>query len=111
MRKVKKKMKKEIMMACTTFSSQEKAQECCRKLIKKNLIACAQVIGPITSSYFWEDQCCEETEWKIEIKTSVDKVKEVENAVLLLHEYDLPQWITWKASASTAYGKWVESGN
>ena len=104
-------MKKEIMIASTTFSSQEKAQECCRKLLKKKLIACTQVIGPITSYYLWEDQLCEEKEWKVEIKASVDKVKEVENAVLLLHEYDLPQWITWKASASTAYGKWVGQGN
>jgi periplasmic divalent cation tolerance protein len=50
-------------------------------------------------------------EWKVEMKASIEKIGEVENAVMQLHEYELPQWLTWEVSASPAYGSWVNSGN
>jgi uncharacterized protein involved in tolerance to divalent cations len=54
---------------------------------------------------------CEEMEWKVEMKASIEKIGEVENAVLQLHEYELPQWVTWNVSANPMYGSWVNSGN
>jgi len=104
-------MKSDIMMACTTFSSKARAIECCQKLIKEKLVACTHVTGPITSNYLWEEELCEELEWKVEMKASVENIGKVEKAVLQLHEYDMPQWVTWKISASPAYGSWVNSGN
>ena len=104
-------MKSEIMMACTTFSSKEKAIECCQELIKQKLVACTQITGPITSIYLWEKEMCEEMEWKVEMKASVGNIGKVEKAVLQLHEYEIPQWVTWKISASPAYGSWVNSTN
>ena len=100
-----------IIMACTTFSSKRKALECCRKLIRKQLVACTQVTGPITSSFLWDGEICEEMEWKVEMKASIEKIGDVENAVMQLHDYELPQWVTWKVSSSPAYGSWVNSGN
>jgi periplasmic divalent cation tolerance protein len=54
---------------------------------------------------------CEEMEWKVEMKASVENIGKVEKAVLQLHEYEIPQWVTWKMSASPAYGSWVNSPN
>ena len=104
-------MENEIVMACTTFSNKEKAFECCRELVREQLVACAQVTGPITSSFLWDGEFCEEMEWKVEMKASIEKIGEVENAVMQLHENELPQWVTWKVSASPEYGSWVNSGN
>ena len=64
-------MSNEIIIASTTFSSEEKAFEMCsRKMIEKDLAACAQVDGPIISIYQWEGKVCEDVEWKVELKTS-----------------------------------------
>jgi periplasmic divalent cation tolerance protein len=104
-------MKSEIIMACTTFSSKEKALECCRTLVREQLVACTQITGPITSNFLWDGEMCEEMEWKVEMKASIEKIGEVENAVLQLHEYELPQWVTWNVSANPVYGSWVNSGN
>ena len=111
MEKLLRIMKSDIMMACTTFSSKARAIECCQKLIKEKLVACTQVTGPITSNYLWEGKLCEELEWKVEMKASVENIGEVEKAVLQLHDYEMPQWVAWKISASPAYGSWVSSGN
>ena len=111
MEKLLRIMKSNIMMACTTFSSKARAIECCQKLIKEKLVACTQVTGPITSQYLWEGELCEVLEWKVEMKASVENIGKVEKAVLQLHEYEMPQWVTWEISASPAYGSWVNSGN
>jgi uncharacterized protein involved in tolerance to divalent cations len=50
-------------------------------------------------------------EWKVEMKASVENIGKVEKAVLQLHEHEIPQWVTWKMSASPAYGSWVNSPN
>jgi periplasmic divalent cation tolerance protein len=45
------------------------------------------------------------------MKASVENIGKVEKAVLQVHEYEMPQWVTWEISASPAYGSWVNSGN
>ena len=104
-------MSKEIIIAVTTFSSEEKAFECSREMIGKGLASCAQVNGPIKSIYKWENKICEDFEWSVELKTSQCKIKELRDSILLNHEYDVPQWIYHKVSASTNYSRWIEDLN
>ena len=104
-------MRNEIIIAATTFSSEEKALECSRKMIGKGLASCAQVNGPIKSIYKWENKICEENEWSVELKTSQSKIKELKESILLNHEYDVPQWIHHKATASAGYSRWIEDVN
>ena len=104
-------MSNEVIIAATTFSSEEKALECSREMIGKGLASCAQVNGPIKSIYKWENKICEENEWTVELKTSQSKIKELKESILLNHEYDVPQWIYHKAAASTNYSRWIEDVN
>lgn len=102
-------MEKDIMMACTTFSSKEKARNCCNRVIEEKLVACAQISGPISSIYSWDGRISEEMEWRVVMKTSIDKIYKLREAVISMHEYEIPQWISWKITASYEYGSWIES--
>ena len=104
-------MDKEISIASTTFANKAKAIECARKVIEKDLAACAQVHGPIISIYQWEGKVCEDVEWKVELKISSAKRSLLQETILQNHEFDLPQWCFYKASASKEYSRWVQTGN
>ena len=104
-------MGNEITIASTTFSNKAMAMKCARKMIEKDLAACAQVDGPIISIYQWEGKVCEDVEWKVELKISSAKKSLLQETILRDHEYDLPQWCFYKASASKEYSRWVQTGN
>ena len=102
-------MEIDIMMACTTFSSKEKAHNCCKRLVESKLVVCAQICGPIDSIYSWDGKISEELEWRVVMKTSVSKIYKLKEEVMRTHEYETPQWVSWKVTASSEYGSWVES--
>jgi periplasmic divalent cation tolerance protein len=42
-------------------------------------------------------------------KTSAARSIELERFILANHPYETPELLSWQASASTAYGQWVET--
>lgn len=52
----------------TTFKSQENLELIINTLLEKKLAACLQNF-PLLSSYIWEGEICNETEFKLLIKT------------------------------------------
>tara|TARA_B100000902_G_scaffold307924_1_gene296902 strand:- start:355 stop:675 length:321 start_codon:yes stop_codon:yes gene_type:complete len=105
------KNKKEIGVAVTTCSSKESASRIVNDLLRKNLIACGQVEGPIESTYQWKGNLEKDTEWRISLKFDPGKEVQLQEVVKVLHPYDTPQWIVWKAGASEEYYDWVVSPN
>ena len=77
------------------------------ELVESGLAACVQR-NLVTSVYKWEDQIEESQEWRVQMKTSKSKVKELNCMVSKNHPYDTPQIIAWKADSSTDYTSWVE---
>ena len=105
------KNEKEIGVAVTTCSSKESASRIVNDLLRKNLIACGQVEGPIESTYQWKGKLEKDTEWRISLKFDPGKEVELHEVVKVLHPYDNPQWIVWKAGASEEYYDWVVNPN
>ncbi|NRA47119.1 MAG: divalent-cation tolerance protein CutA [Oligoflexales bacterium] len=59
-------------------------------LLKEKLIACANILSPISSVYEWEGQVCEENELGVFLKTCSTKYDELEDRIKTLHSYDVP---------------------
>lgn len=74
-----------------TFDAEGPAAEMAKSLVGARLAACAQVDGPITSTYWWEGEVQSETEWRMEIKTRTTLLEAVTEHVYRLHSYDVPQ--------------------
>ena len=68
--------------------------------------ACAQ-ISKIESIYSWGDKVQNENEFLVEIKTKdplLDKIKEI---ILLNHEYETPEIISFEFIAHGKYQSWL----
>ena len=102
---------KKIRVALTTFSSKENATNVVTQLIQKKLVACAQIEGPIKSSFFWENNYNQTSEWRVVLKFSKAKENELFDEIHAIHEYQTPQWVVWSVDSSSTYAEWVEFGS
>lgn len=59
----------EFISVQTTFNSKEGAQKIAEAIVRRRLAACAQVSGPITSTYWWEGKLEQSEEWVCTAKT------------------------------------------
>lgn len=99
----------DILQVATTIDSPERAQELARQLVERRLAACVQVVGPIASTYRWQDAVEQSQEWLCLIKTTAANYAALEAAIRALHPYDVPEIIaTPVAAGNPDYLAWVE---
>ena len=98
----------EAIQVVTTTGSKEAAQSIAGELVKRELAACVQVGGPITSTYRWKGEVESSEEWLCTIKTRRDMYAEVERAIAELHSYDEPEILaTPVVAGSDGYLEWL----
>ena len=103
-------MKKDldIMIITTTLDDRQKLEDLCRTLVEKKLVACAQVSGPIKSLYWWKGTVEETEEWVGTMKTRIDLYKDVEEEIMRLHPYEIPEIVAHEIlNVLPAYKEWV----
>jgi len=98
----------DYLLVVTTTETKEKAQEIAGTLVEKRLAGCVQVVGPITSTYWWQDQVESAEEWLCFIKSSQRVYPELEAAISEVHPYETPEIIaTPIVAGSQAYLDWL----
>ncbi|MGH4022442.1 MAG: divalent-cation tolerance protein CutA [Pseudonocardiaceae bacterium] len=76
--------------------------------IAAKLGACAQVVGPIISVFWWEGEVHTEQEWRVEIKTAADRVAGLTEHIKANHGYDVPEIIATPITGGSAeYLSWL----
>ena len=75
----------------TTLDSQEGAQKLAASTVEKRLAACVQVLGPIMSTYWWQDKLETAEEWLCLMKTRQEMYAEVEAHIRANHPYTEPE--------------------
>jgi len=103
-------MDKNLIMIMITSDSEQEAKTIIEKLLKNRLIACGNLIGPISSSFWWKD--CIETskEYLILLKSRKDLFNKIEKEVLRLHSYEVPEMIVFPIiDGSKDYLKWINT--
>lgn len=79
-----------------------------QQLVDRNLAACVQISGPITSCYRWEGKIEMAEEWLCVMKSSLHRFDELEAIVLELHNYDQPQLVAIKIQdGNSDYMQWL----
>jgi periplasmic divalent cation tolerance protein len=74
----------------TTAPGKEQAEKIAMAALEARLAACVQ-IQPITSYYWWEGKIENADEQLIYLKTTKEKYKALETAILKNHPYDTPE--------------------
>ena len=101
-------MGKDYLLVVTTTEHQQDADKLAAMAAEKRLSACAQVEGPITSVYRWEDKIETATEWKCSFKTSKKIYTALEQAIKKHHPYDTPEILAFAVEdGSQEYLKWL----
>ncbi len=58
-----------FIQVITTVETREDAERIAKAMVESRLAACAQVAGPITSTYWWKGRIEDATEWQCLLKT------------------------------------------
>lgn len=93
----------------TTVGSREDADRIARHLVGQRLAGCVQIIGPISSTYWWEGELETAEEWLCLIKSSEEFYTALEDAIVAVHPYDVPEILAVPVRrGSQAYLEWLE---
>lgn len=93
----------------TTTDSRAEAMDLARAAVQARLAACAQVAGPVASTYWWDDGLERAEEWMLILKLPADRYQELAEFLTDRHSYDEPEIIAMPIVAgSPAYLGWLE---
>lgn len=95
-----------LLLASTTVATQDEALTLARLLVAERLAACVQ-LQAIESVYRWDEDICQEPEWRLLIKTTAERWPAARQALLDAHPYELPALAVWQAASTPAFGGWV----
>ena len=98
----------DIIEVHTTIDSIEGAHQIANALVSQRLVACVQISGPITSTYWWQGAVEQAQEWVCTVKTQKALYQQVEEAIRKHHTYDTPEILAVDITAGNAeYLHWV----
>ncbi len=96
-----------ILVLCTCPDNNV-AEALALALVERKLAACVNITGSIQSIYRWEDKINKDKEVLLLIKTTQKAWKLLEQTLLELHPYDVPEIIALPIVAgSQDYLSWV----
>jgi len=83
-------MSEETRLVYVTAPSHDEALRLGRVAVEERLAACANVLGPITSVYWWEGKVNEDGEVALLLKTRAAFVEALTERLRELHSYQCP---------------------
>ncbi|KAF7682619.1 Divalent-cation tolerance protein CutA [Astathelohania contejeani] len=90
-----------------TVKTYEEAKKISQDILCKRLCACVQ-IEPINSLYIWNSVLEDETEYRISIKTFINKTQEISDRIKNIHSYTTPQILGYEIEIfNEKYYKWM----
>lgn len=97
-----------FIFAYVTNPNKKTAKKIALQLLKKKLIACANIF-PIDSVYLWKGKIEIEGEYVLIAKTKKESWIKVKNEIKKMHPYDVPCIIKIGVSANKGYEDWLKS--
>lgn len=84
------------------------AQALASGLVERRLAACAQVLGPISSTYWWEGAVETAQEHLVLAKTTAGRFEDIREHVRSEHPYDNPEILAVPVTAAAGpYAAWL----
>lgn len=94
----------------TTTDSRAEAEELAQAAVTERLAACAQVAGPVASSYWWEGELQRSEEWLVLLKLPASRYEDLAEFLADRHSYDDPEIIaTPIVAGSRSYLDWLSN--
>lgn len=100
----------EYIQVITVTGSKEEADKISQVVVEKRLAGCAQVFGPITTTYWWKGKIEKAEEWLCLMKSRTDLYEGLESTIHQVHSYEIPEILAMTVTkGSKSYLNWLES--
>jgi len=97
-----------VMVVYATASDAAEARRIARQVVEERLAACANIVAPMTSIYWWEGAVQEAAEAVLILKSTADRLAPLMARIKELHSYDVPCIEAWPvAEGHPAFLDWV----
>lgn len=94
----------------TAVETEDDAQRIVRVVVEKRLAACAHVVGPIASTYWWKGKVETTQEWLCVFKSKEAAYEALEREIRSNHPYEVPEILAVPVVAgSRSYLDWIET--
>jgi len=98
-----------FVQVSTTVEKIEDAGRIAEVVVNRRLAACAQVVGPIRSTYRWKEKIEVAEEWLCLMKSRRALYPRLEEAIKSVHPYEEPEIIALPiVEGSEGYLRWIE---
>jgi periplasmic divalent cation tolerance protein len=98
----------DVVQVTVTIDAEDSASALAGAIVAQRLAACAQVLGPIASTYWWNGSVEVAREWMLVCKTTAAAYPALEEFVRGRHPYDVPEIVAVPVTAgNAAYLAWV----
>ena len=99
----------EFCQVMTTVDARPAADALALGVVEQKLAACAQVSGPITSTYWWQGVVETAQEWQVIFKTTTSRYPALAEYILSNHSYDVPEVLCLPVvDGDPAYLRWID---
>jgi periplasmic divalent cation tolerance protein len=73
-----------------TAGDPEEARRIARTVVEERLAACANILNPIESVFWWEGEVQQDSETALILKTSAERADDLTRRIKSLHSYECP---------------------
>jgi periplasmic divalent cation tolerance protein len=81
------------VVVLTTVGAGFDARAFARELVERKLAACVNIIDRVHSVYRWEGRVAEDGEQLLVMKSVIERLPELKEAVFAKHPYDVPELV------------------
>jgi periplasmic divalent cation tolerance protein len=101
---------KDYVIVLVTTADKQEAERIIRRLLDEKLIACANIISPVSSHFHWSGRIEKADECLVLMKSREDLFEELAETVKSLHSYEVPEILALPIiNGSKTYIDWLES--
>jgi periplasmic divalent cation tolerance protein len=93
-----------------TVGGKQEAEKIAQQLLEEKLIACANILGPVSSHFHWAGKIDKAEEYLMLMKSRADLFEALSERVKALHSYEVPEVLALPIlKGSKAYLDWLGS--
>ena len=103
-------MQNTYIIVMVTTPNKPEAEKITQRLLDEKLIACANIIGPVSSHFHWSGKTEHAEEYLIFMKSREHLFKKLAETVKALHSYEVPEILALPiVDGSKEYLDWLGS--
>jgi periplasmic divalent cation tolerance protein len=100
----------DYIQVLVSIDGEDRARDLQRLILEERAAACVQILGPISSAYWWEGRIEEAQEWLCLAKTRRSEYERLESLVQQNHPYETPEILAIPVLAGNRkYLEWIDS--